>query len=460
MNTITCKQCGEEIEISAALQGQIEAEVIAAEQRKHQSEMEKVLAEAAASAKREREEALEMTRKHLETEKRMMEQKAAAELELKRKQLEFEAETAQKRALAQQEMILKTLQDDKSRAEEAKQSAEASNKQLRDQLTELMQNLRSEKQARENAELEAQKKIAAEEAKIREQASREADERQRLNLAARDKTIADLQKSLDEAQRKAAQGSQQLQGEIMELDLEKAFAENWRDDDILPVAKGVRGGDIRQVVRSSRGIQAGVMLWEIKRTKNWTDGWIPKLKEDLRNEKANIPIIITEALPKQLGEDIGQLEGVWICKPRLAIVLGALLRKGLLDAAQQRALAENRGNKADALYNFVTSHEFSQQIEAMVETYGEMSLQIQKERIAYEKLWAQREKQTQKLFMSTATVIGSMQGHVGQASMPRIKGLELDEPDEDLFLEAEAPKRKHERSVDTDGDKPEMLSLL
>jgi hypothetical protein len=179
------------------------------------------------------------------------------------------------------------------------------------------------------------------------------------------------------------------------------------------------------------------MLWEIKRTKNWTEGWIAKLKEDLRSEKANIPVIITEVMPKTMDDELGQYEGVWVCKPKFAIVLAVLLRKGLVDAARQQALAENRGNKADALFNFVTSHEFIHQVEAMVETYQEMSLQIQKERIAYERLWAQREKQTQKLFMSTANIVGSMQGHVGQASMPRIKGLELDTGDLEIAKAAE-----------------------
>jgi len=438
MNTISCKQCGVEIEISAALQGQIEAQVLAGERtryeaemaehaKQHQSELQKVIQQAADAAKREREAALEMTKKHLDGERELLRRSSAAEIEITRKQLQAEAESAQKKSAVQQEMLIKSLTDDIENQKESKKQLEASNQKQREQLGEMLQELRAEKKARENAELDAQKKLAEEEGKIREQAGKEADERQRLNLAARDKTIADLQKSLDEAQRKAAQGSQQLQGEIMELDFEKALAESWRDDDIEPIAKGVRGGDIRHIVKTSRGVACGVMLWEIKRTKNWTEGWIAKLKQDLRSEKANIPIIITEVMPRHIDQDMAQVDGVWVCKPKLAIILGALLRKGLLDAGHQRALAENRGNKADALFNFVTSHEFIQQVEAMVETYNEMSVQIQKERIAYEKLWAQREKQTQKLFMSTANIVGSMQGHVGQASMPRIKGLELDD---------------------------------
>jgi len=167
------------------------------------------------------------------------------------------------------------------------------------------------------------------------------------------------------------------------------------------------------------------MLWEIKRTKNWVDGWVDKLKQDLRAEKANIPIIVTETLPKSMDEDLGNYQGVWVCKPNMAIVLAVLLRKSLLDAGLQKALAENRGTKADALYNFVTSHEFVQQVESMVETYRAMNEQITKERVAFERTWALREKQAQGLLLSTANIVGSMQGQIGQSSMPKIRGLEL-----------------------------------
>ena len=418
MNTVICKSCGDTIEITAALQGQIEAQIIAAEHKKHEIELARVREESESVAKREKLAAEELARKQLAGEKELLHKAAEAELEMAKKRLENDALQAQKKSTAEQEMLIKSLRDDAASEKEA-------NNQLRTQLGELMQSLREEKQAREGAELKARQKMAEEESKIREEVSKLSDEKYRMQLAEKEKKLADTQKALEDAQRKAAQGSQQLQGEVMELDFERALADAFRDDIIEPVAKGVKGGDIKHLVRSSGGVQCGVILWEIKRTKNWTDGWIPKLKADLRNEKANVPIIITEAMPKQLSEDMGQLEGVWICKPKLAIVLATLVRKGLLDVGRQKALSDNRGNSAEALYNFVTSHEFVQQIEAMVETYQEMTLQIQKERIAYEKLWAQREKQTQKLLLSTASIVGSMQGHVGQASMPRVKGLEL-----------------------------------
>jgi hypothetical protein len=385
VNTVTCKTCGSQIEIGSALQGQIEEQIRKSVHEQHLGELEKV--------------------------------KAAAALEAK-EQVDAQVAALQKKAEAKQALTIKQLQEEAASEKEA-------NKELRDKLSELMQELRTERKAKENAQLEMEKKLTEGQAAIREAALKEADEKQRLNLAARDKTITDLQKALEEAQRKAAQGSQQLQGEIMELDLEAALGNAFHDDDIEPVAKGVRGGDIKHIVKSPRGTICGVMLWEIKRTKNWTDSWIPKLKEDLRNEKANIPIIVSEVMPKQISEDMGLLHGVWICKPHLTIILGTLLRKSLLDVGLQKALAENRGTKAEALFNFVTSHEFVQQVESMVETYQEMAAQITKEKVAFQKIWAQREAQASGLLLNTANIIGSMQGHVGHGAMPKIKGLEL-----------------------------------
>lgn len=455
-STIVCKQCGEKIEVSEALAGQIEARVLETERHRHQAELKKVLEDAAENAKREREAALALTKKHLDGEKELLKREAAAELELEKKRLESEALSAQKKSAAQQEMLIKQLRDDAAAERESKKQLEADSAKLRLDLTQLMQSLRDEKKARVEAELEAQKKLAAEEAKIREEAAKAADERQRLNIAAKEKQLQDALKVNEELQRKLSQGSQQMQGEVMELDLERSLADTFRDDELTPVAKGVNGADISQTVRSPRGTACGVILWEIKRTKHWTDSWIPKLKADLRASKANVPVIVTEAMPKQIEHDMGQLDGVWICKPRLALILATLLRKSLLEVGAQKALAQNRGSKADALYSFVTSHEFAQQIESMVETYQEMTSQVQKERVAYEKLWSQREKQAQKLFMGTANIIGGMQGHIGQASMPRIKGLELDmddDPLEELLLPEEA-------SQDDDSAAPAQLSVL
>ncbi len=319
---------------------------------------------------------------------------------------------------------------DKKHSVEMQEKLEIERKEkeeMRHQIKELIDQVRESNKAKENAEIVAEKKLLEKEGQIKEEAAKIAEEKFKLKIAEQEKKLSDTQKMLEEAQRKSSQGSQQLQGEILELDFERSLAAEFRDDDIEPVAKGTKGGDIKQIVKSPRGIVCGVMLWEIKRTKNWTDGWIGKLKEDLRNEKANIPIIITEAMPKEIRGEIGHLNQVWICKPNMAIILGSLLRKSLLDAGYQKALAENRGTKAEALYSFVTSHEFIQQIESMVETYRDMTTQVTKERTAFEKLWAQRDKQARSLLSNTANIIGSMQGYLGASSVLRIKGLELED---------------------------------
>ncbi len=372
--TITCNKCGSLIEIQAALEGQVEERVLKATQERHLKELEKVKTQA--------------------------------------------TQEAQLAAVAAQEFTIKQLQGEAA-------TERQSNKELRDKLGELMTSLREEKKARENAEIEAQKKVLEEEQKIREDAGRLAEEKFRLKLAEQEKKLADTQRALDDAQRKASQGSQQLQGEILELDFESMLAQAFKDDLIEPVAKGVRGGDIKHIVRSPRGTVCGVMLWEIKRTKNWVDGWVTKLKDDARNEKAHIALIVSDVLPKQVSDDICSVQGIWVCKPALAVILATLLRKSLLDVALQKAVIENRGTKAEALYSFVTSHEFVQAIEAMVETYQDMSAQINKEKATFQKLWAQREAQAQTLLTTTASLIGGMQGHIGQTAMPKIRGLDL-----------------------------------
>jgi hypothetical protein len=424
MNTIICSNCSAVIEIDKALEGQIEARVLSAERHKHQEELARITAEQETALIKERTRATELADKQLAGERELLSNQAEADLAHEKKKIMQEAANEQRKVLAAQESLMKQLKDDAAAERTASHT-------LREQLTELTKALREERSAKENAELEAQKHLAAEESNIREEATKLADERQRLNIAAKEKQLQDALKVNEELQRKLQQGSQQLQGEIMELDFERALSDAFRDDSITPVAKGVNGADIAQTVLNSHGATCGTILWEIKRTKNWTDSWIPKLKADLRSAKANIPVIITEVMPKLLEDDMGQIEGVWICKPKLAIPLGMLLRQGLLDVMTQKALAQNQGSKAESLYGFITSHEFIQQVESMVETYQEMTLQIQKERVAYERMWAQRDKQAQKLFMGTANIIGGMQGHIGQASMPKIKGLDLLESGDD-----------------------------
>ncbi len=317
----------------------------------------------------------------------------------------------------------KFAEESKLREEELLENRKT-NKELREQLAELMKQLREEKTARENVEVAMQKRLLDEQEKIRQKAKEEESEKHRLELKERDTRLESMQKTIEELQRKGSVGSQQLQGEVQELDLEETLHATFPQDVIVPIGKGVLGADIRQVVKSPMGMDCGTILWESKRTKAWSDGWIIKLKEDMLHDKAHIPAIVSDTIPEEAKSGMGFKDGVWIASPKLALPLAALLRKSLLDAAKQKKIAGAQSTKAEELYGFVTSHEFQHQMEAMIETYQDMQKEIQKERVSFERSWKLREMQVNKLLTGVAGLYGSMQGIAGTALSP-IKSLEL-----------------------------------
>jgi len=373
MNKIICPNCGKEVEISQAISHRIQEEVFQKAEDKYKEELE---------------------RKKKEIEEKA-EKKIKEELELK-------------------------FKDSQNALDETKEQ----NKLLREQLLEITKQLRFLKQKDEERELEMQKKLSLEREKIQEDIIKIEKERSSLEIAEVKKQLDDTKKALEEAQRKAAQKSQQLQGEVLELELEKMLRIAFPHDQTEAVAKGISGADVKHTVKSPKGTICGVILWESKRTKEWSDKWLAKLKEDLRTQKANIPIIVTVVLPKEARDGFGLKEGVWICSHQLILPIATILRKNLLDVGYQKAVSLNRGEKADMLYSYVTSHEFQQQVERIVEVYKEMKDQITKERVAFERSWKQREAQAERIILSAANIVGNMQGKVG-SSMPVIKGLEL-----------------------------------
>jgi hypothetical protein len=277
---------------------------------------------------------------------------------------------------------------------------------------------------RRTFELDKQRQMDSEREKIRQKTLEEAAESTRLKIKEYEMKLADMAKAVEEARRKGDRGSQQLQGEVAELDLEDIFRKEFPGDSIEAIGKGTLGADIRQVVRSPRGMDCGHILWESKRTKAWSDGWIDKLKVDMRADKAHIPAIVSEVLPDEIKTGLGLKDGVWVTSPRLVVPLAMLLRKTLLDAARQKMIAANQQTKAEELYGYVTSHEFAHQVEAMIETYNDMQEQIIRERTAFEKNWKTRETQVNRLLSGVAGIYGSMQGIAGPA-LPTIKNLEL-----------------------------------
>ena len=282
-------------------------------------------------------------------------------------------------------------------------------------------------------ELEIARKLDAEREKIKQEASAQFSEQHRLKDAERDKTIKDLQQALEEAQRKASQGSMQLQGEVLELDLENLLRSTFPFDEILEVPKGIQGADVIHKVYNSNHKPCGIILWEAKRTKSWSDGWLQKLKDDQRELGADVAVIITEAMPKEV-EDFAPVSGVWVTRFSLAMGLATALRQQLIEVAFARQGAEGKGEKMEVLYDYFSGSEFRQKIEAIVETYSMMQAQLDREKRAMAKIWKEREKQNSRIIANTAQVYGAVRGIIG-ASLPELELLELG-PVETSQLEA------------------------
>lgn len=337
------------------------------------------------------------------------------EKEIGKIQKSFE-EKAKKEA---QELVNLKISDLKEQLEEKTKNLKEAQKQelaLRKRQRELVEN-------EEKLELELSRKIDAERQKIIEKASKGFEEKHQLKDAEKDKQLNDMKKQIDELKRKAEQGSQQMQGEVLELELEKSLKEEFPFDDIEPVAKGVRGGDIIQTVKTQSGRTCGKILWETKRTKTWSDSWIQKLKDDQREAKADLAILASESLPKGFHH-FRQISGVWVTDILSAVSLALALRVVLIQVARERAVQVGKKEKMEIAYNYLTGPEFKNRVEAIVESFIAMKEDLEAEKRATQKIWAKREKQIERVISNTAGLHGDLQEIAGD-SLPTIKMLEL-----------------------------------
>jgi hypothetical protein len=287
--------------------------------------------------------------------------------------------------------------------------------------------LRKEKadleEARKGLELEVARKIDEERKRIQEEAEKRIAEQYRLKEADKDKVIEDLKRQADEFRRKAEQGSQQLQGEVAELSLEEALRMSFPIDCIEEVPKGIRGADVIHKVCNQMGQPCGTLIWESKRTKAWSDGWVDKLKEDAREVKAEIAILVSTVLPKGLS-GFGRVGGVWVCDHSLAVCLAQALRTGLIDVASAKMSASGKNEKMEMLYEYLSGPEFRQQVEGIVEAFTGMREDLDREKRAMEKIWAKREKQIERAVKNMGRMYGSMQGIIGR-SLPELDLFDL-----------------------------------
>ena len=257
----------------------------------------------------------------------------------------------------------------------------------------------------------------------REQAKKEAEEGLKLKVMEKEQTIASMQTQIEELKRRAEQGSQQLQGEVQELELEALLRAKFPRDTIEPVPKGEFGGDALQRVMGPLGQLCGTILWESKRTKNWSDGWLVKLRDDQRTAKADIAIIVSQTLPKDV-ESFDLVDGIWVTNAKSVFSLAVALRHSLIELASARQALDGQQTKTEMVYQYLTGPRFRHRVEAIVEAFSSMQEDLDREKKAITKQWAKREEQIERVMQATVGMYGDLQAIAGK-SLQEIEGLEF-----------------------------------
>ena len=416
--TIICPKCKTEIRLTESLA----APLIEATRQQFEEKLSKKDDEIAL-----REQALRDKEKQVSEAKRGLEQQVAdqvAEQLKSERQRVIEEESKKAKQATATELASKTreladLQEVLNSREE--KLAEAQNAQA-----ELIKKQRELDDAKRELELTVAKRVQDELSEVRTQAKREAEEGLKLKVAEKDQTIASMQQKIEELKQKADQGSQQLQGEVLELELENLLRTKFPFDTIEPVPKGEFGGDTLQRVISQSGVMSGTILWESKRTKNWSNGWLVKLREDQRTAKAEISVLVSQALPEGI-ETFDVVDGVWVTHPRAILPVATILRHTLLQVSNARLISEGQQTKAEMVYQYLTGPRFRQRVEAIVEAFSSMQEDLDKERKAIMKQWAKRDEQIERVMGATVGMYGDLQGIAGK-SLREIEGLELEGP--------------------------------
>ena len=363
---------------------------------------------------------------------------------LERREQEFEKRlTDQKKTLQTsiEAELRKTIAEDfENRLQVLQKNNEETDSKLKEARRRELEFLKKEQEL-QNKELEMeiniQKTLLAARQQLTEQIRQEETERSsvretefQLRLREMEKQLEDQKKLAEEMRRKAEQGSMQLQGEAQELLLEEILRQHFPTDSIVEVGKGVEGADCIQIVRSAAGYEYGSIIFESKRAKSWNGSWIDKLKNDMRNKQADLAILVTQVYPKNM-DCFGERDGIWICSFKEVPGLTAALRNAIIRISETKKSEENKGEKMQMLYNFLTGTEFRQYMEAIVEGFVSLKQSIIRERIQMEKIWKEREKQLDKVLLSASGMYGSVRGIAG-SSVSSIPLLEMnDETDPD-----------------------------
>jgi hypothetical protein len=364
-------------------------------------------------AARKREREIEQIRQQLDQEKLELEQNLRKKLEAERGELIQQAREKVRQELGvelkDREAALAELQ---AKVRQADQNELAFRKEKRD-LEEKIQRV----------ELEVARRTEDQLKKVREQALKELDEQHRLKLLEKEQQVESLRRQIEDLKRSAEQGSQQAQGEVLEVALEELLKDLFPTDSIEPVAKGIRGADVIQRVFDDSGMDCGLILWESKRTRHWSKDWLPKLRDDLRQVGASRSVIVSEQLPEHIRH-FGQADGVWVVSWPCVHPVAMALREGLIAVARGRRAMEGQHSKMELVYNYLLGQQFCNRVSGIAEAFMTMRQDLEAEKRAYQRCWAKREKQLERVVISTSGLYGDLQGIIG-STLPEIQGMSL-----------------------------------
>ena len=365
----------------------------------------------------------EKMEQQLDEVKRKAEEREKYLIDLGKKRVEEEREKASKEAEVSlrkkitEEMELK-LKDTQNESEELKKEK----RMMQEQLLELNKTMRKLQDQNRDKEIELTKKFNEEQDKLRKEEQKKVEEQFKLMILEKEKKLQDVVKANEDLKRKLEQGSQQTQGEVLELEVEETLKREFPLDTIDPVPKGVNGADIIQTVMDSTGKKSGTILWEMKRTKAWSQKWIDKLKDDQRTVHAEMAVIISEVVPDNINK-FGQIDSIWVCEFDSYLGVAFALRSQLKELAKLRIMQDGKNGKMDMLYQYINSVEFKHRMEAIVESFTNMQQEIEKEKRWFALKWSREEKNIRNIIDNTIGMRGDLQSIMGN-TLKELKGVE------------------------------------
>ena len=409
--TITCPNCQREIKLTESLA----APLIEVARREYDQRLASVKADMA-----QREAALRTREEELAKAREAIDAQVAEKLKCERAQIEAAAAKRARLALSgdieEKAKEIAELQDVLKQREG--KLAEAQKAQA-----DLIRKQRELDDARREFELTVETRVQQGLEATRAQARKDVEEKLGLKVMEKEELIASMQRQIEELKRRAEQGSQQLQGEVQELELEALLKAKFPRDIIQPVPKGEHGGDVVHQVMGPMGGACGTILWETKRTKNWSDAWLPKLRADQRVAKAEFSVLVSQVLPKGV-DTLEFVDDVWVTHPRAVLPVAVALRNSLIDLAAVRQANQGQQGKMEMVYQYLTGSAFRQRVMAMAEAFTSMQEDLDREKKVISKQWAKREQQIKQVMQSTVGMYGDLQGIAGK-SLQEIEGLEM-----------------------------------